>query len=157
MEWVDTPSFRGWDLPNPGISHCRRILYLLSHQGLMASGIPKLMEEERIFPSNPGEGFPERPFIHFWVMPVNQIHCPRKEYSVWSTWDTFVWGIQIYSDSPTESHGKGEGPFLKGRDSGKVEYIHQIYSPCSPYLISCREVLYYISLCPAFSLQFHCH
>ena len=31
----------------------------------MASGIPRLMVEESIFPSNTGEGFPERPFIHF--------------------------------------------------------------------------------------------
>ena len=31
----------------------------------MASGIPRLMVEESIFPSNTGEGFQERPFIHF--------------------------------------------------------------------------------------------
>lgn len=32
---------------------------------IMASGIPKLMEEESIFPSSTGEGFPERSFIKF--------------------------------------------------------------------------------------------
>ena len=71
LEWVAFPFSKG-DLPNPGLPHCRWILYQLSHQGSpRILGVGSLSLFQQIFPTQ--------------ELSWGLLHCRRIFFTNWST------------------------------------------------------------------------